>query len=75
MTVPEEGAERLAKIFREIFALSETKRTNHSKSGAVDDSIKLSDAQAASGISESCAPKEKQTSDEDSGAEDQEPLR
>jgi hypothetical protein len=75
MTVPEEGAERLAEIFREIFALSETKRTNHSKSATVDDSIKLSDAQGESEISESWVPKEKQTSDQHSAAEDQKPLR
>ena len=75
MTVPGEGKERLAEIFREIFALSETNRPNHSKSPAVDDSNKLSDAQGASGTSEICAPKEKQTSDDRSEPEDQEPLR
>ena len=41
MTVPKDGAERLAEIFREIFALSETNGPNHSKSAAADDSIKL----------------------------------
>jgi hypothetical protein len=75
MTVPGEGAERLAEIFREIFALSETNGPNHSKSAAVDDSIKLFDAQRASGISEICAPNGKQASDEGSQAALQEPLR
>ena len=75
MTVPREGAERLAEIFREIFALSETNGPNHSKSAGVEDSIKLFDAQHASGISEIRAPNEKQTSGEGSQAEHQEPLR
>ena len=74
MTVPREGAERLAEIFREIFALSETDGSNHSKSAAVDDSIQLFDAQRASGISEICGPNAKQASDEGSQAEHQEPL-
>jgi hypothetical protein len=69
MTVPGEGAERLAEIFREIFALSETNRPNHSKSAAVDDSIKLFDTQGARGTPET--PKGKQASDERSEAEDQ----
>jgi hypothetical protein len=75
MTVPGDGAERLAELFREIFALSETKRPNHSKSAAVDDSIKLFDTQGASGTSETCAPKEKQPTDERSETEDQERRR
>ena len=75
MTVPGQGAERLAEIFREIFALSETNRPNHSKSAAVDDSIKLFDTHGASGISKTCAPKEKQPTDERSETEDQEPRR
>jgi hypothetical protein len=73
MTVPGEGAERLAEIFREIFALSKTNRPNHSKSAAADDSIKLFDTQGASGIPEPL--KGKQTSDERSEAENQEPRR
>ena len=73
MTVPREGAERLAEIFREIFALSETDGTNHSKSAAADDSIKLFDVQRASGISEIRGPNGKQTNDEGSQAEHQEP--
>ena len=75
MTVPREGAERLAEIFREIFALSETNGPNHSKSAAVDDSSKLFDAQHGSGISEIRAPNGKQASDEGSQAQLQEPLR
>jgi len=74
MTVPREGAERLAEIFREIFALSETNGPNHSKSAAVDDSIQSLDAQRASWISEICAPNGKQASNEGSQAEHQEPL-
>ena len=74
MTVPREGAERLAEIFREIFALSETNGPNHSKSAAVDDSIQLLDAQRASWISEICAPNGKQASNEGSQPEHQEPL-
>ena len=73
MTVPREGAERLAEIFREIFALSETDGTNQSKSAAADDSIKLFDAQRASGISEILGPNGTQASDERSQAEHQEP--
>jgi hypothetical protein len=73
MAVPEEEAERLAEIFREIFALSEPNRPNHSKSAAIDDSIALLDTQGASGTP--AATKGKQTSDERSEAEDQEPRR
>jgi hypothetical protein len=75
MSVPKDGAERLAEFFREIFALSETNGPNHSESAAADDSIKLSATQRASGISEICAPNGKQASDEDSQTEHQEPLR
>jgi hypothetical protein len=75
MTVPADGAERLAELFREIFALSETNPPDHSKSAAVDDSIKLFDTHGASGTSETCAPKEKQPTDERSETEDQEPRR
>ena len=73
MSVPGEGAERLAEIFREIFALSEANRPNRSRSAVADDSINLFDAQGASGTSETCAPQGKQASDEHSDAEDQEP--
>jgi hypothetical protein len=75
MTVPKDGAERLAEIFREIFALSETNGPNHSKSATADDSIKLFGTQRASGISEICAPNGKKASDEGSQTEPQEPLR
>ena len=73
MAVPEEEAARLAEIFREIFALSEPKRPNHSKSAPVDNSMALFDTQGASGTPETT--KGKQTSDERSEAEDQEPRR
>ena len=64
MTVQKDGAERLAEIFREIFALSETDGPDHSKSATADGSI-----------SEICAPNGKQASDEGSQTEHQEPLR
>jgi hypothetical protein len=41
MSVPAEGAERLAEILREIFALSEPNRPNRSKSTAADDPIEI----------------------------------
>jgi hypothetical protein len=41
MGVPAEGTERLAKILREIFALSEPNRPNRSKSTAADDPIEI----------------------------------
>jgi hypothetical protein len=41
MSVPAEGAERLAEIFREIFALSEPNRPNRSKSTAADEPIEI----------------------------------
>ena len=69
MTVPGEGAERLAEIFREIFALSETNKPNHSKSATVDGSIKSFGAQGK------LRGKRKQTSKEHSDAEDQKPCR
>jgi hypothetical protein len=72
--VPGEGEERLAEIFREIFALSEANRPNHSKFAVADDSIKLFDAQAASGTPETCAPQGKQTSEKRSKPEDQDSL-
>jgi hypothetical protein len=75
MSVLGEEAERLAEIFREIFALSETNRLNHSKSAVADDSIKLFNAQCESGTPETCAPQGKRASDERSEAEDQEPRR
>ncbi len=70
MTVPDERAERLAEIFREIFALSETNRRNHSESAAVADSIKLFDAPGTNGTPET--PRGKQATDQRSQAEDQE---
>jgi hypothetical protein len=41
MGVPAEGTERFAEILREIFALSEPNRPNHSKSTAADDPIEV----------------------------------
>jgi hypothetical protein len=41
MSVPAEGAERLAEILREIFALSEPNRPNRSKSTAADEPIEI----------------------------------
>jgi hypothetical protein len=75
MTVPEDGAERLAEIFREIFALSGTKQPNPSKSTAADDSVKLLDTQGPSGTPVTCAPKEKQASDKRSVVEARETPR
>lgn len=71
MSASPEGAERLAEIFREIFALSETNRRNHSKSAMADDSLELFDTQCASGTPEGCAVKGKQAGAECSKAEDQ----
>ena len=73
MAVPGNGADRLAEIFREIFALSETDGPNSPKSAAADDSIKLFETQDASGTSEACEPKEKHAADDRSKVEDQEP--
>ena len=70
MTVPGEGAERLAEIFREIFALSETNKPNHVKSETVDDSIKSFNAQG-----KLRPAKRKRTSKERGDAEGQESLR
>ena len=76
MNVPEDGAERLAEIFREIFALSETNRANDSKSTFASDSIKLFDSQAASGPPETCASKRGEEASDGLGeAEDQESRR
>jgi hypothetical protein len=41
MSVPAEGAERLAEILRDIFALSEPTRPNRSKSTAADNPIEI----------------------------------
>ena len=75
MSAPREGAERLAEILREIFALSETKRPNHSRSAAADDSIKLLDTQRVIGSHQTCAPHGKQVSEKRSEPEDQDCLR
>jgi hypothetical protein len=73
MTVPADGAERLAEIFREIFALSERNQPNHSQSTPGDDPIKSFDTQGASGTPET--PKGKQASNKRRNAENQEPRR
>jgi hypothetical protein len=73
MSVQGEGAERLAEIFREIFSLSEAKRSNHSKSAVTDDSIELFDGQTASETPETCAPQVKQATDRRNGSENQGP--
>jgi hypothetical protein len=73
MTASGDGAERLAEIFREIFALSET---DQAKSAVSDDSIKLfesCDTQRTSGTSDT--PNEKQAFDSSNHADDQEPHR
>jgi flagellar motor protein MotB len=73
MTASGDGAERLAEIFREIFALSET---DQAKSAVADDSIKLFesfDTQRASGTSDT--PNEEQAFDPSNHADDQEPHR
>ena len=69
MSAPAEGTKRLAELFREMLALSKKGRSNHSQSAAADDSIKLCEAQDASGTP-TCAPQGKEASDE---AEDQGP--
>ncbi len=71
MTGGAEGAERLAEILREIFALSETNRPNHSKSAAADDSMKSVDPQCASGIHQICTPHGKQAGQAPGEPEDQ----
>jgi hypothetical protein len=70
MSAPQEGAECLAEIFREILALSKTKRSNDPESAAADDPTKLFDAHCVNGIDQTCAPRGKQTGDESSDSED-----
>jgi hypothetical protein len=75
MSVRAERAERLAEILREIFALSEINQSNHSRSAALDDSIKLLDTQSASRIDQTCVPHGRQASEKRSEPEDQDCLR
>jgi hypothetical protein len=75
MSAPREGAECLAEIFREILALSETKRSNDPKSAAADDPTKLFDAQCVNGIDQTCAPRGKQTSEDGGEFEDEDRQR
>lgn len=60
MSVPAEGTERLAEIFREMLALSETSRANHSQSTVTDDSGEVFDTQSGNGSHEICTPRTKQ---------------
>ena len=71
MSVAGKGSERVAEILREILALSGTKQTNQPKSAAIDDPIKLFDAQSASGNHLTRAPHEKEASKERKQPEDQ----
>jgi len=64
MSVSAEGAERLVEIFREMLALSETSRANHSQSAVPDESIELSDTHGASGTAEVCAAQRKHPSNQ-----------
>jgi hypothetical protein len=63
MSVPTEGSERLAEIFREMLALSKTSRSNHSQSAAADDSIESFDTQGASGTTAVRAEQRKHSGD------------
>ena len=58
MRVPAEGAERLAEILREIFALSEPNRPNRSKSTAADDPIEIRVYDAAGNVIQTHARKD-----------------
>ena len=71
MSVREKEAERLAEILREVFALSQTNRPNHSKCPPAEDSIKLVDPQGAGGIQQTCAPHAKETNENGIEPEDQ----
>jgi hypothetical protein len=71
MSVPREGAERLAQTLREILALSEAKRPNHSKSAQADDPTKLLDSQCVNGIEQTFAARRKHASEDRSEIEDQ----
>ena len=75
MSVPTEGAERLAEIFREMLALSETSRSTQSQSAEADDSIESIDAHGASEITEACAAQRKPPSNEPRECKDQKPRR
>ena len=72
MSASAEGAERLAKILREILALSETKRPNHLASA--DDPDKVFEAHSVNGTHQACA-REKQASEQSSGPEHQASFR
>jgi hypothetical protein len=74
MSAASEGAERVAETLREILALSGTKRVNHSKSAAADDSIKFFDPQCVNGLHHASAPCGKQPGEKRSKPEDQDSL-
>ncbi len=75
MSVPEEGAERLLEIFREMLALSETSRSNHSQSAVPDNSMESFDTHDASGSAKVCAAQRKHPSDESQECEGRESQR
>jgi hypothetical protein len=64
MSVPAEGAERLAEIFREMLALSETRRSNRSQSAVANDSIELFDMQDSNRSAEVRAAQRNHSRDE-----------
>jgi len=72
MSVSAEGAERLVEIFREMLALSETSRANHSQSEVPDESIELFDTHGQSGTTEVCGAQGKHPSNESRECQDQE---
>jgi hypothetical protein len=75
MSVPLEGAERLAEIFREMLALSETGGLNHSQSAMADNSIELFDTNGASGTAEICAARRKHPGNESQDCQNQKACR
>ena len=64
MSVPREGAERLAEIFREVLALSETSQSNDAQLAATEDSTELAVTRRASGTAKVCAKQQKHPSSE-----------
>jgi hypothetical protein len=59
MSVSGDGAERLAEIFREMLALSESSQSDHSQSAVSDDSIESFDAHGVSGTVDLCGTQSK----------------
>jgi len=60
------------EIFREMLALSETSRANHSQSAVPDESIELFDTHGPSGTTEACAAQQEHPSNEPRECQDQE---